>query len=359
MRRRERSDGADDVTRSPGAADSPGRGGGRALLPDSGVERRPVRARTASRAPRVRKEPRVGRRTESHAADRASRAGARAPAAAAQRDGARRRRDRCATATARRWSASASTSTTAGACCLRAVPAAAARGAAALEPSRQRARPHRASRAPEHARRAAPAGAPGVHYTRGPPWTPSTSRHDRPPARGGLRLPRGHREPPGVHRPLPQGLAPDARGLRRPRRRRALPERRAARPLRLGRPTFIEVEPPLRIVEVGRGGKFNRDQDVGEWTLEPARRRHDARRVRYETEPALPTDRLMEAFGRRAAGSSASCGKAPAAAAAILEEDRDARQARDDRRVIIDFPPLMTNRLLRLLCSRPSRCSPR
>src|SRR5215204_2047492 len=58
------------------------------------------------------------------------------------------------------------------------------------------------------------------------------AREHRPPARGGLHIPGGRREPPGVHRPLPQGLAPHARAVRGPRRRRALPPGRPLRPLR-------------------------------------------------------------------------------------------------------------------------------
>ena len=47
--------------------------------------------------------------------------------------------------------------------------------------------------------------------------------HHRPSARGGLRVPRRHRQPRRVHRPLPGRLAADARGHLRLRRRRAVP----------------------------------------------------------------------------------------------------------------------------------------
>ena len=62
--------------------------------------------------------------------------------------------------------------------------------------------------------------------------------------------------------------------------------------------TFITVERPRRIVAVGRGGKYNRIKTFAEWTLEPT---GGGTRVEFvfETEPALPTDRLMEAFGYR------------------------------------------------------------
>ena len=39
---------------------------------------------------------------------------------------------------------------------------------------------------------------------------------------------------------------------------------------------FAEVEPPYRIVAVGRGGKYNRIKTFHEWTLEPGARRHAA-----------------------------------------------------------------------------------
>jgi uncharacterized protein YndB with AHSA1/START domain len=62
--------------------------------------------------------------------------------------------------------------------------------------------------------------------------------------------------------------------------------------------TFIEVERPYRIVAVGRGGKFNRNKTFTTWTLSPS---GSATRVEYstETEPKLPTDRIMESFGLR------------------------------------------------------------
>jgi uncharacterized protein YndB with AHSA1/START domain len=62
--------------------------------------------------------------------------------------------------------------------------------------------------------------------------------------------------------------------------------------------TFIKVDSPREIVAVGRGGKFNRIKTFASWTLEPA---SGGTRVSFvfETEPALPTDRLVEAFGFR------------------------------------------------------------
>jgi uncharacterized protein YndB with AHSA1/START domain len=61
---------------------------------------------------------------------------------------------------------------------------------------------------------------------------------------------------------------------------------------------LAELDPPRRIVGVGRGGKYNRIKTFAEWKLEPT---GGGTRVDFvfETEPALPTDRLIEAFGYR------------------------------------------------------------
>ena len=60
--------------------------------------------------------------------------------------------------------------------------------------------------------------------------------------------------------------------------------------------TFVVVEPPRRIVAVGRGGKYNRVKTFASWTLEPA---SGGTRLEFafETEPPLPTDRLVESLG--------------------------------------------------------------
>jgi uncharacterized protein YndB with AHSA1/START domain len=84
--------------------------------------------------------------------------------------------------------------------------------------------------------------------------------------------------------------------------------------------TFIEVERPYRIAAAGRGGKFNRNKTFSTWTLTPS---SGATRVEFstETEPALPTDRIMEAFGLRRWFRRGSR-KAMRRLQAILEEDR-------------------------------------
>jgi uncharacterized protein YndB with AHSA1/START domain len=85
--------------------------------------------------------------------------------------------------------------------------------------------------------------------------------------------------------------------------------------------TFVEVERPYRIVAVGRGGKYNRNKTFSSWTLTPS---GQGTRVEYttETEPALPTDRLMEAFGLRGWFKRGGR-KALRRLQAILEENRD------------------------------------
>jgi uncharacterized protein YndB with AHSA1/START domain len=66
-----------------------------------------------------------------------------------------------------------------------------------------------------------------------------------------------------------------------------------------GDTTFVEVDPPYRIVEVGRGGKYNRIKVTGIYTLSPSP--GGATKVEFtsEVEPATLADRIMESFGVR------------------------------------------------------------
>ena len=100
--------------------------------------------------------------------------------------------------------------------------------------------------------------------------------------------------------------------------------------------TFVEVEPPRRIVAVGRGGKFNRIKTFASWTLEPA---SGGTRVEFvfETEPALPTDRFIEAL-RLPRLVQAQVQQGAAAAAADPRGQRGPRQA-SDRRGDLDCAP--------------------
>jgi uncharacterized protein YndB with AHSA1/START domain len=86
--------------------------------------------------------------------------------------------------------------------------------------------------------------------------------------------------------------------------------------------TFVEFEPPYRIAAAGRSGKFNRNKTWTEWKLEP---QGNATRVEVtsESEPALPTDKLMEAVTRRRRWFNRGQRKALRRMQSILEEDMD------------------------------------
>jgi uncharacterized protein YndB with AHSA1/START domain len=87
--------------------------------------------------------------------------------------------------------------------------------------------------------------------------------------------------------------------------------------------TFIEVERPFRIVAAGRAGKFNRNKTWTEWRLEPLGERSTRVEVTTESEPALPTDRLMEAVTRRRAWFRRGLRRSLRRLQSILEEDYD------------------------------------
>jgi uncharacterized protein YndB with AHSA1/START domain len=62
--------------------------------------------------------------------------------------------------------------------------------------------------------------------------------------------------------------------------------------------TITDMEPPRRIVERGRGGKYNRIRIVAVYTLEPAGAGGTRVTLTTETQPRLPSDRIIEAFAR-------------------------------------------------------------
>ena len=66
-----------------------------------------------------------------------------------------------------------------------------------------------------------------------------------------------------------------------------------------GDTTFVEVDPPFRIVEVGRGGKYNRIKVTGVFTLTPGAAGTTRVEFTNEIEPALLSDRLLEKLGAR------------------------------------------------------------
>ena len=59
-----------------------------------------------------------------------------------------------------------------------------------------------------------------------------------------------------------------------------------------------DAEPPRRIVLRGRGGKFNRTRLVTIWLLEPGSPGTTRVTLSTETEPKMPSDRLLEALGK-------------------------------------------------------------
>jgi uncharacterized protein YndB with AHSA1/START domain len=87
--------------------------------------------------------------------------------------------------------------------------------------------------------------------------------------------------------------------------------------------TFVEVERPHRIVAFGRGGKFNRIKTTTIFTLDEAP--GDATRVEVmsESEPPLPTDKIMEAITGYRGWMRRKTRKALARIQSILEENED------------------------------------
>jgi uncharacterized protein YndB with AHSA1/START domain len=85
--------------------------------------------------------------------------------------------------------------------------------------------------------------------------------------------------------------------------------------------TFAELQPPFRIVERGRGGKYNRIRMVGTYTLSPGP--SNSTRVQYtlETVPSQLSDKLLDTFGGRS-WSKRQANKAMRRLRSILEEGR-------------------------------------
>ncbi len=61
--------------------------------------------------------------------------------------------------------------------------------------------------------------------------------------------------------------------------------------------TIAELTAPFRILTHGRTGKFNRIRMIGIYTLSIGASGTTNVEYSFETEPPLPTDRLMEALG--------------------------------------------------------------
>jgi uncharacterized protein YndB with AHSA1/START domain len=89
--------------------------------------------------------------------------------------------------------------------------------------------------------------------------------------------------------------------------------------------TFTEMQPPFRIVERGRGGKYNRIRMVGTYTLSPGPSGTTKVQYTFETEPSQISDKLMENFGGRS-WTRRKAAKAMRRLRSILEEGRDRGQ---------------------------------
>ena len=87
--------------------------------------------------------------------------------------------------------------------------------------------------------------------------------------------------------------------------------------------TFSVVEPPHRIVAVGRGGKFNRIRTTAIWTLDHAPGGGTEVEYMIESEPALPTDRIVEALSGQRGWFKRNVRKSMRRLQAILEENED------------------------------------
>jgi uncharacterized protein YndB with AHSA1/START domain len=85
--------------------------------------------------------------------------------------------------------------------------------------------------------------------------------------------------------------------------------------------TITDMEPPRRIVEKGRGGKFNRIRMVLVYELELAGSHATRVTLTSETQPRFPSDRLIEAFARGPLKRRQR--KALKRLRSILEEDRE------------------------------------
>jgi uncharacterized protein YndB with AHSA1/START domain len=83
--------------------------------------------------------------------------------------------------------------------------------------------------------------------------------------------------------------------------------------------TLVEVEPQRRIVEVGRTGKYNRIRTITVFELEPVSATSTRVKLTYETEPKLPSDKLLEGIG--GGSTRRKLRKAMRRLRSILEED--------------------------------------
>jgi uncharacterized protein YndB with AHSA1/START domain len=66
-----------------------------------------------------------------------------------------------------------------------------------------------------------------------------------------------------------------------------------------GDTTIVEFEPPWRIVEAGRTGKFNRVRTLGVYSLEPQGPSTTRVEFTLQTQPHTLSDRILESLGQR------------------------------------------------------------
>jgi len=85
--------------------------------------------------------------------------------------------------------------------------------------------------------------------------------------------------------------------------------------------TFAEMQPPFRIVERGRGGKYNRIRMLGTYTLSPGPSGTTKVEYTLETVPSQLSDKLLDTFGGRS-WSRRKAAKAMRRLRSILEEGR-------------------------------------
>ncbi len=85
--------------------------------------------------------------------------------------------------------------------------------------------------------------------------------------------------------------------------------------------TIAEALSPFRIVERGRGGKFNRIRMIGTYAIHETSGGGSRVEYTYESETKLPSDRLMEMLGGRL-WTRRQAARGMRRMRAILEEDR-------------------------------------
>jgi uncharacterized protein YndB with AHSA1/START domain len=85
--------------------------------------------------------------------------------------------------------------------------------------------------------------------------------------------------------------------------------------------TLVELEPPHRIVALGRYGKFNRIKTTAIWTLDPGPGGSTDVEYMFESEPVFPTDRIVEKLSGQRGYFKRKARKALSRLQSILEED--------------------------------------